>query len=239
QLVVESADIVFLTVPDTVIESLCESLAWRPGQAAVHCSGVHPVDVLSSAARAGAYIGGFHPLQTFAGGPDESELIADSTIAIEADGPLRTTLADLARSVGGRPIFLSAENKPLYHASAVIISNFVVTLAAIAAELWQSFDIPRDEALQALLPLLAGAVANLEQVGLPNALTGPISRGDGATVEHHLQSLAQIRPELVLLYRELGYKTLDLALERGLDARSADAIREVLASALGDVGVSN
>lgn len=237
QLVVESADLVFLAVPDMAIESVCESLTWSPNLAVVHCSGAHSVDVLSTAARAGALVGGFHPLQTFAGRPDDAERVAGSVIGIEADATLKAALTVLARNIGGRPVYLSAENKPLYHASAVLISNYVVTLAAIAAELWDTFNVPRNEALEALLPLLSGAVANLKQVGLPNALTGPIARGDGATVEDHLESLARNRPQLVPLYQELGYKTVDLALQGGLDSRSADAIRAVLAGSDDDAAV--
>jgi predicted short-subunit dehydrogenase-like oxidoreductase (DUF2520 family) len=239
QAVVESADLVFLAVPDMAIESTSNLLAWRSGMAAVHCSGAHSVDVLSSAAQAGAMVGGFHPLQTFAGRPDDAERIAGSVIGIEADEPLRTRLSDLACGISGRPVYLSAENKSLYHASAVLISNYVVTLAALAAELWATFDVPRDEALGALLPLLSGAVANLDQVGLPDALTGPIARGDVTTVEGHLRSMAQFQPQLVPLYRELGYKTLDLALERGLNQRSADAIRTILACSDEDDAVPN
>ena len=239
QVVVESSDLVFLAVPDTAIASVCESLTWRPNLAVVHCSGAHSVDVLSSAARAGALVGGFHPLQTFAGRPDDAERVAGSVIGIEADATLKSALTVLARSIRGRPVYLSAENKPLYHASAVLISNYVVTLAAIAAELWDTFNVPRNEALDALLPLLSGAVANLNQVGLPDALTGPIARGDGATVEDHLRSLARNRPQLVPLYQELGYKTVDLALECGLDSRSADAIRSVLAGSNADDAVPN
>jgi predicted short-subunit dehydrogenase-like oxidoreductase (DUF2520 family) len=235
--VVDTSDTVFLTVPDHAIESVCRSVDWRRGQLALHCSGAHSLDLLASASDAGALVGSMHPLQTFAGRSEDSKRIAGSVVGIEADEPLRARLADLAGLLDARPIFLTAESKVLYHASAVMISNYAVTLAALAAELWESFGTPRDDALRALLPLLAGAVANLGMIGVPDSLTGPIARGDAPTVAAHLDALAHIRPQLLPLYRELGYKTVDLARERGMDARATDAIRTLLAKSRGDDAV--
>jgi predicted short-subunit dehydrogenase-like oxidoreductase (DUF2520 family) len=235
--VVNVSDTVFLAVPDHAIESVCRSVRWRGSQLALHCSGAHSLDLLASAAEAGAQVGSMHPLQTFSGRTEDAGRIAGSVVGIEADEPVRARLADLAAQLGARPIFLTAESKVLYHAAAVMISNYSVTLASLAAELWESFGTPRDDALRALLPLLEGAVANLEAVGLPNALTGPIARGDVATVAAHLEVLVQNRPLLLPLYRELGYKTVDLARERGLDARVVDAIRALLAESRRDDAV--
>jgi predicted short-subunit dehydrogenase-like oxidoreductase (DUF2520 family) len=237
QAVVDASDTVFLAVPDDAIETVCRSGHWRREQIVLHCSGAHSLDLLASAADAGALVGSMHPLQTFAGQPDDAERIAGSVIGIEADGPLRGRLAALAERLRARPIFLTAESKVLYHASAVMISNYTVALAALAAELWESFGTPRDDALQALLPLLEGAVANLGTLGLPDALTGPIARGDSATVSAHLTALVHIRPGLLPLYRELGYKSLDLARERGLDSKKAGTIRTLLATSPGDDAV--
>jgi predicted short-subunit dehydrogenase-like oxidoreductase (DUF2520 family) len=239
QAVAHICDTIFLAVPDQAIESVCRTFTWRPGQVVLHCSGALSLDLLASAAEAGAFIGSMHPLQTFAGQPEDAERISGSVIGIEADEPLRGHLADLAEQIGARPIFLTAESKVLYHASAVMISNYSVTLAALAAELWESFGTPRDDALRALLPLLTGSVTNLHTAGLPDALTGPIARGDVKTVASHLDALAATRPQLLPLYRELGYKTVDLARERRLDSHVADAIRTLLAESRGDDAVPN
>ncbi|HVX31253.1 MAG TPA: DUF2520 domain-containing protein [Nitrolancea sp.] len=239
QAVADASDTVVLAVPDEAIEPMCASLRWRRGQVVLHCSGAHSLDLLASAATAGCLVGSFHPLQTFAGQPEDAERIAGSVVGIEADESLRARLADLAETIGARPIFLTAESKVLYHVAAVLISNYSVTLASLAAELWESFGVPRADALRALLPLLTGAVGNLDSVGLPSALTGPIARGDVTTVASHLRALAASSPQLLPLYRELGYKTVDLARERGLDSRAADAIRSVLAGSQEDNAVRN
>lgn len=237
QAVADASDTVFLAVPDHAIEAVCRSIRWQPGQVVLHCSGAHSLDLLAHAEEAGALVGSIHPLQTFAGRPDDANRIAGSVIGIEAAEPLRARLADLATRLGARPIFLTAESKVLYHVAAVLISNFGVTLAALAAELWESFGTPRDDALRALLPLFEGALANLTAVGVPQALTGPIARGDVTTVASHLDALAEYRPQLLPLYRELGYKTVELACERGLSLQTAGAIRAVLADARRDDAV--
>jgi predicted short-subunit dehydrogenase-like oxidoreductase (DUF2520 family) len=234
QAVADASDVVVLAVPDQSIEAVCRSIHWRQGQIVLHCSGAHSLDLLANAQEAGALIGSIHPLQTFAGRPDDAERIAGSVIGIEAAEPLRARLADLAEQMGARPIFLTAESKVLYHASAVMISNYSVTLAALAAELWDSFGTPRDDALRALLPLLEGAVENLAAVGLPQALTGPIARGDATTIAAHLDALARARTQLLPLYRDLGYKTVELARERGLDPQAAVALRTLLSDPRGD-----
>jgi predicted short-subunit dehydrogenase-like oxidoreductase (DUF2520 family) len=229
--VADRADLVVLAVPDRAIAEVCASVRWRADAAVVHCSGAHSLDVLEPARAAGALVGGCHPLQTLTGAPEDAARLAGSVFGIEAEEPLRGMLADLVESIGGRPVFLSARDKALYHASAVLISNYTVTLAATAAGLWEAFGVDRRDGLRALLPLLQGTVANLDQHGVPNALTGPIARGDFGTLERHLNALADYRPDLLPLYRELGRHTVPLARERdpgGAADRMADALLALL-----------
>ena len=229
--VADRVDLVVLAVPDRAIAEVCASVRWRADAAVVHCSGAHSLDVLEPARAAGALVGGCHPLQTLTGAPEDAARLAGSVFGIEAEEPLRGMLADLVERIGGRPVFLSARDKALYHASAVLISNYTVTLAATAAGLWEAFGVDRRDGLRALLPLLRGTVANLEQHGVPNALTGPIARGEAGTLERHLNALADYRPDLLPLYRELGRHTVPLARERdpgGAADRMADALLALL-----------
>jgi predicted short-subunit dehydrogenase-like oxidoreductase (DUF2520 family) len=109
--------------------------------------------------------------------------------------------------------------RPLYHASAAFASNYLVTLLAAAARLWQPLGGSEPQALEALLPLVRTTLDNVERTGTANALTGPISRGDVRTVRRHLKALAHDAPDLLPLYRELGSQTLPLThLEAGLKA---------------------
>jgi len=228
QEVVDRADLVFLAVPDDAIQAVCDGLRWRSGAQAVHCSGAQSIDVLASARTMGAGTGSCHPLQTLAGTDDDAGRLAGCLFGIEAGEPLRSMLQDLVRRIGGQPLLLEAGSKPLYHAAAVLVSNYVVTLAALATDLWSALGVERSDALRALAPLLRGTVDNLEQQGLPEALTGPIARGDVVTVRRHLEALATQAPESLTLYRELGRMTITVARERGLPDPAALALLETL-----------
>lgn len=231
QAVVDRAGIVFLTVPDDQIRPVCDSLRWRPGAAAVHCSGALPAAVLDSARSAGAAIGSCHPLQILTGADGDADLLAGSWFGIQADEPLRSEFAHLVAAIGGRPMVIGSDSgeKALYHASAVFAAGMLVTLVGAAAGLWEEFGHTREEGLSALLPLVSGAVEQLRERGLPAALSGPVARGDGGTVEEHLAALRAKKPELIPVYRELSLLSVELSRELGkADPAALDRIHELL-----------
>jgi predicted short-subunit dehydrogenase-like oxidoreductase (DUF2520 family) len=226
---VNRSEIVFITTPDAAIRGVCEALTWREGVAAVHTSGSESSEVLEKAARDGAATGSLHPLQTFADAHEARANLPASYFAVEAEGWLRLALLEIVGALKGTPIELRAEDKALYHASATLLSNYTVTLAKLATDLWLRFGWERPAALRALLPLLKGAVNNIESLGVPLALTGPIARGDVRTVEKHLKALRQAAPEMLSVYRELALQTIPVALaEGGLSDPAADELRRVL-----------
>jgi predicted short-subunit dehydrogenase-like oxidoreductase (DUF2520 family) len=215
QAVADAADLVFITTSDDVIGQVAKEVRWRAGQSVVHCSGADSTAVLEPARQAGALVGGFHPLQTFAGVRQAVENLPGSTFALEAGEPLLTTLKQMAEDAGGHWILLNAEDKPAYHAAAVLASNYLVTLVKMATDLWKTFDIPADEAITALMPLIRGTLHNIETVGLPDCLTGPIARGDTGTITKHLATIGTKAPSLLPAYRELGLQTIPVALGKG------------------------
>ena len=195
----------------------------------VHCSGADSLDILDPAAEAGARVGAFHPLQTFASITHALENIPGSTFALEAEEPLLSTLKEMAIALNGRWIELKPGDKVIYHTAAVFACNYLVTLVKLATDLWQTFDVPPAEATQALLPLLRGTINNLDNVGLPNCLTGPIARGDLGTIRKHLAALEARAPALLPAYRELGRQTIPIALAKGkIDEQVAKELRELL-----------
>ncbi|MEK7216742.1 MAG: DUF2520 domain-containing protein, partial [Chloroflexota bacterium] len=185
QAVADHSDVVFITTLDAAIAPVAAGLRWRPGQLVLHCSGALSLDALSAAAEQGAATGCFYPLQTFAAGAGAGAWDG-ITVALEGEPSVLAFLSGLARRLGGKPIVLASGQKALFHAAAVFASNYTVTLIAGAADLWQRLGFDRDQALSGLLPILRGTVGNLERLGLPGALTGPIVRGDRATIERHL-----------------------------------------------------
>ena len=229
QQVADLAQVVFITTPDDVIADMAASLTWHRGQTAVHTSGVHSIDILEHARTQGAGVCCLHPLQTFACLQQAIENISGSTFAIEGEGPALETARQMAEALDGHIITLKAGDKVLYHAAAVTVSNYLVTLMKIATDLWQSLGVPQDEAVKALLPLLKGTVHNIETVGIPGCLTGPIARGDIGTIEKHLDTLSAGHPEALDIYTALGIKTLGVALAKGrLNLETAEEIKTLL-----------
>ncbi|MGA9048602.1 MAG: DUF2520 domain-containing protein [Dehalococcoidia bacterium] len=227
--VADNASIVFITTPDDIIEDIASGLKWHAGQTVVHCSGVHSTEILESAHKYGAFTCCLHPLQTFANIEEAIHNISGSTFALEGDEPAMAAGRLMAAAMKGTIITLKPGDKVLYHAAAVTLSNYLVTLMKTAADFWQSFGIPQDEAVKALLPLLKGTVNNIERVGIPDCLTGPIARGDVRTVEKHVNALRKEHPELLEIYRVLGLKTLPIALTKGhIGLEIAEEIRELL-----------
>jgi predicted short-subunit dehydrogenase-like oxidoreductase (DUF2520 family) len=226
QQVADMSDLVFITTPDSQISVVVSSVRWHPGQYVIHCSGADSVESLYPAFEFGAQIGAFHPLQTFASVKQAIENIAGSTFAIEAEEPLKTILKELAAVLKGTCIELTAGDKVVYHAAAVMACNYLTTLVKLADDLWQTFGIPRDEATKALLPLLQGTLNNIAAVGIPQALTGPVARGDIGTVEKHIEALRREAPDVLNTYCELGLQTIPVALAKGkIDENKAAELR--------------
>jgi predicted short-subunit dehydrogenase-like oxidoreductase (DUF2520 family) len=229
QAVANAADITFITTPDNAIAGVVSQIKWAPGKSVVHCSGADSTDILEPARKSGAMVGGFHPLQTFAGIKEAIENLPGSTFALETEEPLLTTLKQIAADLGGNWIILKAEDKAAYHASAVFASNYLVTLVKMATDLWKNFSIPPDQATKALLPLMRGTLHNIETIGLPQCLTGPIARGDAGTVNKHLRELRKKSPSLLLPYAELGLQTVPIALAKGkIDQKQANELELIL-----------
>ena len=233
--VVDGADLVFLAVPDDSIPLVAASVRWRRGMAVAHCSGATEISTLEPALRQGAYIGGFHPLQTF-GDPDVAVLtLPGCAIAIEADEPLHSRLEELAVLLGCPPIRLPAGTRARYHATAHYAAGFIFTLIKEAADIWQTFGIAREDAVAALVPLLHGTAASMKHSGIVHGLPGIFSRGDIGTLRKHLDDLGAVGPEALRLYCELGLRSLPLGLERGgLTAERAAEMRDLLLQSLRD-----
>lgn len=227
--VADNADFIFITTPDDAIASVASQVKWHAGQSVVHCSGADSTEVLEPARRLGAHVGGFHPLQTFASVEKAIENIPGSTFALEAEEPLMSLLKGMADALGGYWIELEASDKVIYHASAVIACNYMITLVKLATDLWQSFGVSTPKAIKALLPLLRGTINNIENIGIPQCLTGPIARGDIGTIKKHLSALQEVAPHMVSTYKELGLQTVTIAEAKGrINEHQAQKLQSIL-----------
>jgi predicted short-subunit dehydrogenase-like oxidoreductase (DUF2520 family) len=247
--------LVFLAVPDAAVESLAGSLPWHPDQSVVHLSGARSTGALATASARGAHVAALHPLMTFPSFSLEPpvSLLLDRLRgcywALEADSPpLFEQLRQMVEALDGHVLVLHAGSRVPYHMGAVFASNYVVAALGAACALWETFGTPREEALEALLPLLRGAVESLEQLGLPQALSGPVARGDAGTVAAHLGWLEREQEKALAdpddggrtamvaatadAYRSLARLTLLLAIQKGaLTGEQETAMRALLAGA--------
>lgn len=221
----DSCDFVWLTVSDDAIQAVASAIRWRPGQRVVHCSGATEIAVLAQVGRDGGRFGGFHPLQMFANPAVALQGLPGCTVGIEAEGAFEDELHQLARDLGCVPLRVPQGSRAAYHASAYYVGPFLIALLAEAAALWKSFGASDQQALQALLPLLAGTVAAARASGLAQGMGGCVARGDVGTVEKHLRALDRLEPGIAALYRQLALRTIPLGLERG--TLSADAAQHI------------
>lgn len=207
---VDVSDVAFLTVPDAAIGGVAAVIEWRPGQLVAHCSGTRGLEVLTVPEQSGALIGCLHPLQSFPPDPDPARFTG-ITCGIEGPAPADAILAGIAADLGARTVHLAGVDRALYHAAAVLIANDAVALASAATRAWTLAGLPEAAAREALAPLLLGAASSIATLPLVQALTGPLARGDVATIERHLAALTR-DPDLAALYRALTAELLRLPL---------------------------
>ncbi len=215
QQLVDEMDFVFITTPDDVIAQVAGEVRWHAGQSVIHCSGANSAAILEPARTAGAHVGCLHPCNTFASIAQSLENLPGSTFTLEAEEPVLSDLKKFVQSLDGRALMLKEEDKALYHASICVACNYMYTIVNIATEMWKHFDIDQADALSACMPILKGTLNNMEHVGFPGCLTGPIARGDVGTIRKHLQALEEREPDRVALYKALGLETIPIGLAKG------------------------
>lgn len=222
--VARRASLLLLTVPDDALPDLVAGLAstgaLRPGQLVAHTSGRHGLAVLEPALRLGCLPLALHPVLPFTGTAVDLERLTGAAFGVTAPDPLRPIAEALVLEIGGEPVWVDDDLRPLWHAALTHGANHLVTLVATAADLLRSAGVA-DPAL-VLGPLLGAALDGALRSG-DAALTGPVSRGDAGTVAAHLAVLPDdVRPA----YRALARATADRALASGrLDpARAGDLL---------------
>jgi predicted short-subunit dehydrogenase-like oxidoreductase (DUF2520 family) len=231
QSLADDMDFVFITTPDDVIGQVAARVNWHTGRTVIHCSGANSTAVLAPAKATGCNVGCMHPCNTFASIQQSLENLPGSTFTLEAEEPVLSDLKQFVESLSGRWMKLSEKDKPLYHASVCIACNYMYTITNIATDLWKHFNISQADATAACMPILKGTLNNIENVGFPGCLTGPIARGDVGTIKKHLVALEESEPSLVPLYRALGLETIPIGVAKGtLSEEKAEELRRLLAA---------
>jgi predicted short-subunit dehydrogenase-like oxidoreductase (DUF2520 family) len=227
------ADIVLITTNDDAIarvaSQVAEAGAFRPGQIVIHMSGALRLSVLEPAARAGAHIGAAHPLRSFATYYQAVRDIPGSVFGVTAGPDAAEELEAFVRALDGRPESVPDDKKILYHAAAVMASNYLVAVQDMATLLLADAGFDESIASEALGPLARGTLDNVIELGTAKALTGPIVRGDVDTVRRHIDALEGLPTDRLELYKALGRHTLAIADRRGtLADKTLAELRDIL-----------
>jgi len=211
-----------------VAERLLDERAIGAQAVLLHCSGASPSEeVFASVRDRVGGVGTIHPLRAIADGKAVARSMPGTVFGVEGDAHGRATAMALVTAMHGVPLALEAEQMAAYHAAAAIASNYVVALLDTAVDVLERLGMSERAATEALVPLARGSLENFAARGSVEGLTGPIRRGDRATVQRHLDALP---PESRDVYRALGLRTLALARRAGEAAEAdLDAIAELLA----------
>jgi predicted short-subunit dehydrogenase-like oxidoreductase (DUF2520 family) len=210
------SDIVFIATRDDQIEGTCRQLCRENSitsrHLVGHMSGAHSSRLLSDARNLGATVFSLHPLQAFADEAGSLAALPETWFSLEGDTEDLDPVIDLLVRMGNPYLTLKPEHKSLYHISACMLSNYLVTLADAAMAALEQAGIDPREGFRAMRPLMDGTLSNIAQLGPARALTGPIARGDAGTIARHMAALgARGLEDIQSLYVQMGLKTLELA----------------------------
>jgi len=208
------SDITMLAVSDDQIGPVCAALAMQgqlEGTVVFHCSGALASTALQAACDAGAAVASVHPIRIFADPAKVAASFEGTFCGVEGDAQAMALLTPLLLGIGARPVPIDPAAKTVYHAAAVFASNYLVTVLDAALRAYQAAGIPEAVARELAQPLATEAMANVFRLGAAPALSGPIARGDMATVARQQQAVQQWDAATGALYADLVAPTARLA----------------------------
>ncbi len=207
---------VLIAVPDDGLEAVAGILAQSmQGGEALHTCGARGPDALAPLEARGVSSAAMHPLQTVTTPEQGLTALPGAAFAITGSGPAGAWALHIVTLLGGEALQIPPHQRPLYHAAAVMASNYLLATIDAAVILMGSAGIEQEQALRALAPLIRASLENALTVGPVQGLTGPVERGDSGTVAAHLRALSETFgsvPESVKgLYRAAGLHAVDMA----------------------------
>jgi predicted short-subunit dehydrogenase-like oxidoreductase (DUF2520 family) len=244
------SDLLLITTPDDVIGEVAETLsqifgplagkgttkgklpASRSRPVVLHASGAMSAAVLRPLKNMGFSVGSMHPLVSINQPATDPEIFRGAFFCLEGDRSAVSLASRIAADLGAQKFSLRAEDKPLYHAAAVMSSGHVVSLFDIATEMLAKCGLTKQRARAVLLPLLKSTLASLISHTPAQALTGPFARGDGATAHRHLAAINDRHlPDALAAYKLLGHRALKLAAQSGLSQKVLREMKREIDSA--------
>lgn len=217
--VMSEANVIILAVTDSELDDACHALAvvarekaspLTHGTIVLHTSGTVTPPALAELRSAGSPCGTFHPLAPFSTAERGAAALHDGWVGIDGDPTACAAARRLAAAIGARTVNIPPNAKSLYHAAAVMASNFPVVLAALAARILTQAGVEERAAEQVVQRLMSGAISNLEHGSPRNVLTGPAARGDTEGIAAHRVALRN-DPESLAVYDALTRAAASLA----------------------------
>ncbi|MBK8254544.1 MAG: DUF2520 domain-containing protein [Polyangiaceae bacterium] len=229
------ADFVIIAVRDGDIANVAAALVERKliGHApcvVVHCAGALGPEALAAARVHNVHVAQMHPMISFAA-PDTLPDLRRGQLHVDGDKRAVTVAKGLGKQLGMTPRTIAGLDRIAYHAAAGLVANGAAALAAGGVELLGRAGIDAKTAAKMLGPLLRSVGDNVEQLGLPQALTGPVRRGDKNAVMKHLATIERLAPHLAGFYAAAARAQLPLARSLGEAPRgNFDEIEAVLSA---------
>jgi predicted short-subunit dehydrogenase-like oxidoreductase (DUF2520 family) len=203
-----------LAVGDDQIAPTCAALAAAGlvnGAVVFHCSGARASGELQAASRAGARVASIHPVRSFADPDAVAASFAGTWCGVEGDADALARLSPAFEAIGARLVAIDAAAKTVYHAASVFASNYLVTVLDAALRAYAAAGVPPDIARELAQPLASETLNNVFRLGAPAALSGPVARGDLATVARQQAALQDWDAPTASLYAALVEATMALA----------------------------
>lgn len=229
------ADVWMVATRDDAIVPSCVTLAASgklvPDDILFHVSGATPSSDLEPARASGALIASVHPIKTFIDAELAARTFAGTYCAAEGDREAVRVLRHAFEKIGAKVFDIKPELKRIYHAGGVFSCNYLAALIEAAMMAHEKAGIPRAASFRAIEPMVRETVDAIFDKGPARALTGPISRGDAATVKRQLAEVRGWNPEIGELYRGLGLIAVALAeADERLDPQRATDLRAALSA---------
>ncbi len=228
--VAAASDVLFLTVPDSHIESVFQSVRkWlMPGTLVAHCSGAFGVEVFTGAKEQGLGTLALHPVQSLSSHAQAIRSLPGSFYALDGSTTGRRFGRHLVRQLHGGCVLVRGPDRPLYHVMCVFASNFINALFDSAEAAAAGLGMSRQRAAKMLAPLARTVLDNVVEQGAGPSLTGPVERGDAVTLAVHLSVLRKRAPGLVPAYRLLSGLLVEMAKREGMDKAALRRLKQVL-----------
>ena len=231
----DSSDVVYITAPDQALAEIDREAAAvireypvKPELTWIHVSGAHPSDCLGEIKMAGCAVGSMHPLCSFGEPVSSAARLRDAWFTLEGTEKAVREVKTILGITGGKYNLITAENKPLYHAGACVVSNFLVTLLESGIRYFEAAGMKRKDIFQAIEPLIGATLSNIREKDTIDALTGPIVRGDYNTVSVHLQAIGARLPSELDFYKAMARKTATMVEGNRLTPQQTESFKQIL-----------